>query len=264
MIIPELCFRNNGVPIIKDTEIEMHAIDLLKDYNLSLLKEPQQLDVDDFAESYMQLNLDYQNLSHNGFIWGRMVYDNRQIPVLNEKLLRAEFYPVKANTILIDNSLLENNKENAYRSTVVHECAHSLYHPIYFEMNGYESQGTTACRESDINGSKKNDSGKHKLETDMDWIEHHAKYFSAAILMPKPAMMIAVKNWQERYEETEKEYSNYGFDNLCKDFVNTLPSYIAETFKVSERSACIRLEQLKLNIHQKESKYPLSNIVALF
>ena len=34
-----------------------------------------------------------------------------------------------------------------------------------------------------------------QLTTDHDWLEHHARYFSAAILMPYPAVRIAYREY---------------------------------------------------------------------
>ena len=76
MVDIQFKYGSNNVPRVSDVEIERHAIQYLQDYNADLLKTPQPLDVDDFAEGYFRLHFHYANLSHAGFIWGRMVFDN--------------------------------------------------------------------------------------------------------------------------------------------------------------------------------------------
>lgn len=73
MYRPKLKKKRNGIPIMSNSEIDAHAEEYLKDYNPSALKIPQPIDMDDFAEFYLNLTLDYVYLSHCGFILGRMV-----------------------------------------------------------------------------------------------------------------------------------------------------------------------------------------------
>ena len=131
MIQPHFKTSMTGVPILKNAAIEADAERILRDYNPSLLETPQALDVDDFAENYLGLRIHYENLSHNGSIWGRMVFYNSQIPVYVPLLDRAEYCPVEAGTILIDNSLEDEERKTLFRSTMMHECGHKVYHMQY-------------------------------------------------------------------------------------------------------------------------------------
>lgn len=65
------------------------------------------------------------------------------------------------------------------------------------------------------------------------WLEHHAKYFSAAILMPKTPFLYAVSELADKYLLSEAELSEK----------------LAVIFQVSPASIKIRLEQLA--VHQK-------------
>lgn len=232
-----------GVPVLSDQQIEADVELLLSDYKAELLTNPQLLDVEHFAESYLNLNLHFDNLTHKGLIWGMMVFNNRRIPVYVPDLNRAEDCPVDAMTVVIDNTLLK--KEEQMRSTVTHECAHFLYHRQIFEQddnqlslqsneNPENRMAIVVCRSVDITGQQT----KRRLKSDHDWIEHHAKYFSAAALMPRPAMRLASEDLKSQLagnrsqRDSDKEYM--------------LMMYIASTFGVSPQSAKIRINQLNL------------------
>ena len=246
MVDIQFKYGANNVPRMSDAEIERHAMLYIQDYNTGLLKTPQPLDVEDFAEGYLRLQFHYTNLSHTGFIWGRMVFNNTMIVVYDPEKNIADEEPVKANTIVIDNSLLEEDREVNFRSTVMHECGHSVYHPEYYCIDYSELPllnkadvsrlPYTHCKSGDIVGEW---SGKRKhLKTDNDWLEHQAKYFSAATLMPKAAMRTLCRNPKVRAYCFEKHPE---FEN------DALVAIVAQTFLVSQASARIRVKQLKLN-----------------
>ena len=60
MVDIQFKYGANNVPRISDTEIERHAMLFIQDYNTDLLKIPQPLDVEDFAEGYLGLNFHTQ------------------------------------------------------------------------------------------------------------------------------------------------------------------------------------------------------------
>lgn len=246
MVDIQFKYGSNNLPHISDAEIERHAIQYLQDYNPDLLKAPQPVDVDNFAECYLHLRLHYTDLSNTGFIWGRMVFNNTMIIVYDRENNRADEEPVEAETIVIDNSLLSEDCEVMYRSTVMHECGHSIYHAEYFcidyselplmAMDDVAHLPYTSCKGTDVVGNESIGSRK-KLKTDHDWLEHQAKYFSAAILMPKPTMKQLCKDPRLQTYCFEK---HSGFEN------DALIAVVAQKFNVSLTSACIRIKQLKL------------------
>lgn len=127
-MIPINIRRNsNGVPILKQTEIDLIAEALVYDFCPEVLNDPQPVDVDAFCESYMKLHLDYQYLSNNGVYLGMTVFDDTdKVVVFDPVLRRAEYTSVKAGTVIIDNTLLETNQEHRYRFTMGHEAAGHL------------------------------------------------------------------------------------------------------------------------------------------
>ena len=83
------------------------------------------------------------------------------------------------------------------------------------------------------------------LYTDYDWIEHQAKYFSAAILMPRKAVL---KIYQEPFVNQYIQENCRGREN------DELVRLLAKTFHVSQESARIRLVSLGLSQKTKKQK----------
>jgi len=254
MIQPHFKTSITGVPILKNAAIEADAERILRDYNPSLLDAPQALDVDDFAENYLGLRIHYDNLSHNGSILGRMVFYNSRIPVYLPLLERAEYCIVDAGTILIDNSLEAEGRKAVFRSTMMHECGHKVYHTQYYRGESEPSTWltsactkppATACRYADITSSRSDE--RLKLVSDHDWLEHQAKYFSSAMLMP--AIMV-----RRVYDELEIGENMRISGNKASelDFI----FWLANIFQVSNYSAEVRIRQLHLDFKSHKAVNP--------
>lgn len=239
MFKPQYRTRRNGVPILSDSSIDFDAEKFIIDYDATLLTDPRPVDVENFAEYYLGLTPEYNYLSNCGLIMGRMVFnDTNKLPIYDAESKRAEYISAKRGMLIVDNTLLEDNSEYRLRSTVGHECGHWIYHSSYFYVNpdqltlfGTSDKMSTACRKADIEGRKR------ILSSDHDWLEHHAKYFSAAFLMPKSAMKIVCGDKGMRDGLSRK------FPGFEEDF---LASHVAEVFNVSVESAKIRIKQLGL------------------
>ena len=248
MIDLRLRFGTNKIPVLRNDTIENHVDALIADYNPDLLEQPKALDVDDFAENYLGLRMHYTYLSHKGFIWGRMVFHNAMILVYNPVTGKPDEEPVEKNTIIVDNSLLAEKKEHAYRSTVMHECAHWLYHGRYYSIDRCqyinERPPYTLCNMKNIVGR----TVPGMLYSDYDWIEHQAKYFSAAILMPRKAVL---KIYRMPFVR------QYIHENCRGREDEEMVSLLSKTFHVSRESAGIRLKNLGLcckSCNQKDSE----------
>ena len=245
MIDLRLSFGPNKVPVLRNAEIENHVDALIADYNPDLLERPKALNVDDFTENYLGLRMHYTYLSHKGFIWGRMVFHNAMILIFNPKTGLADEEPVEKNTIIVDNTLLTEKMDHAYRSTVMHECAHWIYHGRYYSIDKcqYRNQQPpyTMCDMRDIIGG----TVSGQLYTDLDWIEHQAKYFSAAILMPRKAVF---KIFHEPFVKQYIQENCIGREN------DELARLMSKTFHVSKESAIIRLNSLHLSYKSKYKK----------
>jgi Zn-dependent peptidase ImmA (M78 family) len=175
-----------------------------------------------------------------------MVFNNTLIIIYDPENNRADEEPVKANTIVIDNNLLDEDRTSVFRSTIMHECGHAVYHDEYYGIDYSELPlkrkedmvhlPYTSCQSGGIVGEALG-SKKRKFKTDIEWLEHQAKYFSAATLMPKSAMRNLCKTLsiQSYCFEKHPEFEN-----------DALVSVVAYAFCVPEISARIRVKQLKL------------------
>lgn len=239
MLDLHLDYGTNNVPIISNDKIDEHAEMLIEDYDSDLLAKPQAIDVEDFAENYLGLHFHFADLSHNGFIWGRMVFNDTKIIVYNPKTKRPYEEPIDASTIVIDNGLLDEKKEHAFRATIMHESGHAIYHNEYYYIaleNGCEVDRLpcTYCESKSIIG---NIGSSKKLQTDLDWIEHQAKYFSAATLMPRKTMRMLCA------DPTVQQFcfgKHPGYEN------DALIATVSKIYNVSYESAKIRIKELGL------------------
>lgn len=243
MYQPKLRKRRSGLPILSNAEIDHHVEEFLKDYNPSVLSIPQPVDIEKFAEFYLGLSMDYVYLSHCGLILGRMIFQNvERVSIYLPKEKRAEYLYVERGTMLIDNTVLEDFKEYRLRSTIGHECGHWVFHSDYctfidrtIKQGILQPDSILGCKKTDIEGNSEAGSRK-KLITDIDWLEHQAKYFSAAVLMPKTPFINAVSDL-------------IGSDGF---YEADLPNSLAKIFQVSAKSADIRLLQLGITRNKQE------------
>lgn len=238
MYQPKIRKLRCGIPILRNCEIDAHAEAFLHDYDATLLASPKPVDIESFAEFYLNLSLDYVYLSHCGLILGRMVFQEIEpVPVYLPKEKCADYLYAKRGTLLIDNTLLDDWREYRLRSTIGHECGHWVFHSDYYagkhkrnHQKNTQTPDITGCKKTDIEGGA-GISGRRRLTTDADWLEHHAKYFSAAILMPKTPFLQAVSELTSTGQLPESELSEK----------------LAAVFQVSPASVKIRLEQLAVN-----------------
>lgn len=247
MYKPQYKTSNKGVPILKDSDIDYFAEAFLKDFKPGLLSEPQEVDIEDFSENYLGLVPAYIDLTSNRSVLGKMVFNNtKKIPIYRPDLHQADYITAKRGTMLIDNSLLEEKTEYRLRSTTGHECGHWILQQEYYTVNPYQISffpelryTSTACRCEDIEGN----CGKRELETEHDWLEHQAKVFSAAILMPKSTFSMVAKDPQLR-QMIRNDCCGFEEDQFLAD-------YLSEVFNVSPASAKIRLTKLGLSMDEE-------------
>ena len=113
------------MPVLSREQIEGIAEKHLYAFRPEYLQFPQPVDVDKFAVEYLHLRQDYQYLSNNGIYLGMYVFDDTdRLAVYDEKKNEARYISEKADTIIIDKSLLEKGQEGRYRFTMGHEIGH--------------------------------------------------------------------------------------------------------------------------------------------
>lgn len=92
MYEPQFRCRSNGVPILSHKDIESDAEMFIRDFDPDVLNNPKEVNIEEFAEFYLGLTPEYNNLTHCGLILGRMVFnDSNKVPVYDADAKRAEY-----------------------------------------------------------------------------------------------------------------------------------------------------------------------------
>lgn len=230
MYKPAFRTTTNNVPVVTKNELDNFGEQFVADFCSKAMRVPSEIDIDRFAVRYLGMEQDFQHLSHCGCYLGMTVFnDTDEVPIYNPENNRAEYISAKAGTFIIDNHLLEPNKEHRYRFTVGHEGSHHILHSAYFgydpdQLSFFNSRAPMVqCRIDNKNFNQK----PFELWTEEEWMEWQANYLSAAILMPKSMVKKAIEN------------SN------CQTIASKV-DLVSETFNVSNASALIRLKGLAL------------------
>lgn len=198
MYVPQYCWKPNYLPVLSREQIETIAEGYLADFQPEALKEPMPVDVDGFLEMYLGVTPDYQYLSHNMIYLGMTVFqDTNRIPVFDPTTNRAVYFSAKANTVIFDTRLVEEeNQEHRYRFTAGHEGGHVIFHRAYFQyldrlrrILGIDDDSFIKCHRTDLARKK-----GRKLETNSDWLEWQANQFSSSFLMPRSTVNIILEN----------------------------------------------------------------------
>lgn len=234
MYIPTFRTKTNNVPILSRNELDSIGEHLVADFCPDAMVNPMEIDIDRFLTRYLGLEQDFQYLSHCGLYLGMTVFNNSdRVAVFNPEKWKAEYISVKAGTVLIDNSLLENNQEHRYRFTAAHEGAHKVLHSEYFIQlaNKYLKDyiPMVQCRVDNTGTSRCSNYKK----TDSDWLEWQANCLASSILMPKKMVIKAVRQAERR--------------SLS---VNAGMEAVIRTFNVSNDAAYYRIQELGLGFAQ--------------
>lgn len=219
--------------------MERIAEKYIRDFIPKMLQNCMPLPVDDFCEGYQKLNIDYPFLSNNGCYLGMAIFSDQTPVTIYESetnSIRHELY--NARTILIDRSLLEEEKEAKFRYTAMHECSHQILHANHFRMmEAKTGERRILCRLETI---EKNTSKPFTEWTDVDRMEWQANYLAAALLMPAESVQDYMDACQmkEYYQARVREgmYEETAFTNAAMELVYA--------FRVSLFSAKIRLMSL--------------------
>lgn len=188
-------------PIVKDLEIMDYTEALIADYKQSLLKEPGTINPEHFLESYLGATLDYQDIYYEedaNAIAGATVFNDEKVLVFDRDNMCVRAIDVEANTIIIDNSTMEEGKEGYSLFTHLHEGGHFCIHPcVYRRMPGQLSlfgeeddrEHVVKCKRSSL------EKRKGRLVTQEDFREHQANVFAATAAMPRQTFIPAAREY---------------------------------------------------------------------
>lgn len=250
MKINRVDYRNNHTPILYDREIDGFAHDVLADYKPNLLRDPGAIRFEHFLESYLGVTVIYKDIysdDPNRPIFGVTAFRDGILKVFDRENNRVSNMIVRANTVIIDNYVMESGREGLAIFTGLHEGGHLMIHPAVYapEYDGETDPPARKlspmvyCRRESVESF----GGSRSQRTAKDWREHQADYFAAALAMPN-ATFIPFVNEFLREHNIWKRYIILGSDNdldiLAQDL---LPERISEVYGVSKRAASIKLRK---------------------
>ena len=188
--------------------MEAKARLVLSQYCFKNLRDASAIPIEQLIEA-LGLEIDYQYLTKDGQkILGKLICVDGYTPYYDMELHQYMLLKVKADTILVEARLAEQENKGRYRFTLAHELAHWLIH-----RELYISQKSEAAFSDGAN----------------DTIEKQADYLAAALLMP----LASVKHYY--YTLMGKGYSKFELINI-----------MANHFGVSKQAMQIRLQAHKL------------------
>ncbi len=198
---------------------------------------------------YLELNIDYKNLSATGDVLGMIAFNEGMVEVYNEERQRTHI-SIDGATIFIENSLIEDpQQQRRCRFTFAHEPGHWIFHRhMYLEnknqmsLFNLNSQKQYVCHKC-LYKNVGNIGIKNYFFNDEDWKEWQADYFASAILMPKKTFHMAVETFMKEVHLKPKNLKEDTFDNLYSP-VRQLYGLIGLTFDVSRHAAAMRMYKL--------------------
>lgn len=234
--------KRNGLFILRKSDIEDIATDILREYAPHTLSTPSRLDENYLAQECLGLDIRDRYITPNASILGLIAFSDTVWPVLTAGRVVAE--PLPEGTMLVDASLLGKAHQARRRFTVVHEASHFALHRSYNDPSHriYEfrhNPSVIACREATIERY-----GWHHnhVWSDDDWAEWQADSLAAALLMPRNPFCDAF--------ESAMRHSGIRYRYLVKNEnvrqANEVINETAQLFGVSRKAAQIRMNQFGL------------------
>lgn len=249
-------------PIVKDTEIQEYAEALLEDYKPKLLKEPGKVNPLHFVESYLGAVIDYQDIyypENTPAIAGATVFNEDRVLIFDREANCIRPIKVSANTVLIDNSTMEDGKEGFAAFTVLHEGGHLCIHPaVYRRMEGQmrlfddhkDGDYVVCCRRSSLEGGY---TRRSKLTTQEEFREHQANVFAASIAMPRRTFVPAAQELIRKCGYKDGVYVMPTVIDWDYTFgLSAIEETLSEIYGVSKSAANVHMRRLGLLMDEEE------------
>ena len=250
--------HKDGTPIVKDIEVIEYAEAVLADYRPELLEYPGKIDGLHFIEKYLKANLDFQDIFYKedeNPIAGATVFNDEGVRVFDRENQCVKEIAVEADTVIIDNSTMEEGKEGFALFTQLHEGGHFLMHPAVYKRDpyqmsifdygfGYAARSMVMCKRTAL------ENRKGQLRTQEDFREHQANVFAAALEMPRRAFYRATTRLIREYDiGRELNTVMVRPDRFDLDFElgrEEIIRKVAESFGASKRATEIQMSTLGL------------------
>lgn len=247
MYKPYFRVNQSGVPILRKKDINAAAEHFVADFQPSALRQPEPIDIESFMEIYLGMTPDFQYLSHNGIYLGMTVFnDTDKVPVYNPQTNRAEYIRARANTVIIDRRLIEDDRqEHRCRFTQGHECGHGIWHSHYFSRDPNQVSFLEPCTAPIIQCRTDMGNSQRRVDprywTDKERMEWQANAMSSALLMPRPAVRMLFE-------------ANGHTGSRISQITKTVNNLVAEC-NVSSEAALYRLSDIGLVSKEEAREY---------
>jgi len=252
MIELKTSYSFSGVPYITYDALDDYAEEVVDEFAPAFLNYPGIINEECFIEDYLELETAYHRIQYERKILGMTAFNNGVLQVANEETGLPEPMPVLKGTVVLDTSLEGKRNLPRLRFTAMHESSHWILHRKAFaENNPFGAVGTfenqyLAAKEGRIDYSR-----SRKERTDIQIIERQADFLSSAILIPRPALREAYREFFRYYHEKPRRIIKGSGNPMDDCFAVELPKYVAGLFCVSKRAALIRLEKLTAIVDSK-------------
>ena len=238
--------KSNGMYILSRKDCDNLGEVVLQEYMPLALERPRSVDITCLATECLYLDIKDRYITLDGSVLGAIAFgDTRFVGYGPDH--EQETIELPEGTILIDYSLLGQEKKGRRRYTLAHECSHWICHRTYhssanriyeFRKNGPGRM--IACRTENIEVKRTADS--YKNFTDSDWEEWQADSLAAAILMPRRTFAEGFRDAM-RHVGVRQNYLIKGDDEFVE---REVIRYLMKVFEVSYTATEIRLKNLGL------------------
>jgi len=249
--IIDIDFRKkaNGLPILSKVDIDVYAEALVSDFKPELLKIPGPMPIEEFIELYLNLKVDYKNLSDDGNTLGMITFNDGYVEVYDDRN-NKELLEVEAGTIFIDNALIDDEYQHGRcRFTFAHEPGHWIFHRHMYTINkkqtslfDFDHEIQTVCHKC-LKKHVGHMSKQNYFSTDEDWREWQADYFASALLMPKKSFKVAVEDCMSKQKISVDAFRVKSPGEMFFPSRQIIVN-LAQLFDVSNQAAALRMYKL--------------------
>lgn len=125
---PSIKLNGRGIPYLCKNDIKKIAYVHLKNFDSELLKSPAPIPIEEFLENYLDLEMDYVDITPDESILGITIFDSGYITVYDSQNKCPRTIYEKEGTVVIENALLKPAQNARLRFTYGHEAGHWILH----------------------------------------------------------------------------------------------------------------------------------------
>lgn len=225
----DLKLSKDWVPYIRRRNFDDIAERFLKKYYPQALTQPTPISVETIV-SEMGLSIHQEKLTIDDSIFGKMVFKDTDVEVIEEEQLVAKHF--NKGSILVDKDVVFKRNVGSYNNTVIHECVHWELHKVFHEVKMILDQ-----EHSTVSSWTEENLADSSMWSSLDWMEWQANGIAPRILMPKIQTKIKIRELFQTLTLVNPDISR---SELVQEVVDNLASF----FKVSRQAAKIRMIDL--------------------